>query len=58
MVVEDIKGRIGEVNVTASAEIRDSSRLADIQLDLKVEGPALDRLLAEPLGFELDDTSF
>jgi uncharacterized protein involved in outer membrane biogenesis len=58
LVVEDIKGRIGEVTVTASAEIRDPGQLADIQLDLDVEGPGLDRLLAEPLGFELDDTPF
>jgi len=58
LVVEDLKGRIGEVNVTASAQIRDPSRLADIQLDLDVKGPGLDRLLAEPLGFEFDDTPF
>ena len=58
LVVQDIKGRIGEVNLTASAEIRDRSQLGDIQLDLDAEGPDLDRLLAEPLGFAIDDTPF
>ena len=58
LVVEDIEGRIGEVNVTASAEIRDSSQLADIQIDFEADGPSLDGLIAEPLGFEVDDTPF
>jgi len=58
LAVEEIKGRIGEVEVEGSARIDDLSRLADVRLDLNVEGSGVDQLIADPLGFELDDTPF